>query len=91
MIRRFFLKIRPHIIPEMKLFFKKILPAGMILGCIIFLTDGNLIIRDTLWLYLFGVLLCVGGIYIMRIIAYLNYNIIKNKDLVKPDILIDKK
>ena len=90
MIRRFFVRIQPYIKPELRRFFYIILPAGMVLGLIIFLTDGDLVIRVPWKLYLLGVGLCVGGIYVMRIIAYLHYNIITRSELIKPDIYIDK-
>lgn len=88
MLRRVFARIQPHIVPETMMFFKRILPAGMILAFLIFLTDGNLIYRSSIKLYLLGLALCVGGLYIMRIMAYLIFKVVTGTNKVKQDLYI---
>lgn len=90
MLKKMWMRIQPHIIPEMLLFIKYILPIGMLLSFSIYLTDADYMEPDPFKLWLWGVLLCVGGIYIMRIIAYLIYNAITNIGEVAPDIYAGK-
>lgn len=85
------LRIQPHIIPELLIFLKYILPAGIVLSVSIFMTDADYVVPNHLILWAWGIGLCIGGIYMMRVIAFLIYNSITNISEVAPDIFSDKK
>ena len=83
-------KIIPHIIPELKLLFTTILPLGILLSLFFVFSEAFFIIRDVAYLFLYGVLLGVGGIYLMRITAYVILRIITQITYVIPDIYYDE-
>lgn len=82
--------IVPHIIPELKLFFTRILPLGILLAIFFWTSEAQYIIRDEIKLILYGVLLGVAGIYLMRITAYVIKRIIAQIPYVIPDIFYDE-
>lgn len=82
--------IVPHIVPELKLFFFKILPLGILLSLFFILSEAQYIIRNEIKLVLYGILLGVGGIYLMRITAYVIKRILTQIPYIIPDIFYDE-
>ena len=83
--------IIPHIIPEIKMLFFRILPFSILLSVLLFMqTEAFFIIRDELKLFLYGVLWSAAGIYLMRITAYVIWKIITQIQNVIPDIYVDE-
>lgn len=89
-MKRIFAKIVPHIIPELKMLFFKILPLGILLSVFFMMTEAQYIIRDDFKLILYGVLLSMAGLYLMRITAYVIKKIIVQIRSVIPDIYYDE-
>lgn len=89
-MKKMFRSIVPHIIPELKLLLFRILPLGMLLSVFFIFSEAQYLIRDELKLMLYGVLLGVGGIYLMRILAYFILRIITQIPYVIPDIYQDE-
>ncbi|GLR16700.1 hypothetical protein [Portibacter lacus] len=89
-MKKMFRNIVPHIIPEFKLLLFKILPAGMVLSIFFITSEAQYLIRDELKLILYGVLLGVAGIYLMRIIAYFILRIMTQIPYIIPDIFHDE-
>ncbi len=86
MIRRFFEQIRPYIRSETTAFFKFILPRGILLT-LVFMIYAIEYDNILLWKkFLFGFLCSVGGLYLMRIVAWLVKKVIIRKSKVIPDI-----
>ena len=83
-------KIIPHIIPELKLLFTLILPIGILLSFIFVSTEAQFIIRDIVQLFLYGLLLSIGGIYLMRITAYVILRVLTQIPYVIPDVYYDE-
>ena len=82
--------IIPHIIPELKLLFTRILPLAILLSIFFITSEAQFIIRSLEKLLLIGILLGVGGIYLMRITAYVIKRIIAQIPYVVPDIFYDE-
>lgn len=82
--------IVPHIIPELKLLFFRILPLGILLSIFFISSEAQYIMRDPLKLVLYGILLGVGGIYLMRITAYVILRILTQIPYVIPDVYYDE-
>ncbi len=82
--------IVPHIIPELKLFFFKILWLGILLGSIFYFTEAQHIIRSLPKLLLYGPLLGIAGIYLLRITAFVIKKVLCQIPFVIPDIYLDE-
>ena len=82
--------IVPHIIPELKMLFFRILPLGIILSVIFMMTEAQYIIREDFKLILYGILLSMAGIYLMRITAFVIKRVITQIRNVIPDIYFDE-
>ena len=82
--------VAPHIIPELKLFFFKILWLGILVGSIFWATEANNIIRDPLKLLLYGPMLGIAGIYLIRITAFVIRKVLCQIPFVIPDIYFDE-
>lgn len=84
-------RIVPHIVPELKLLFMKMLPLALLL-CWIFIlwTDAQYQIRNDLKLLLYGFLFTLAGMYLCRITAYVIKRIITNIHQVIPDFYYDE-
>ena len=79
-------RIIPHIIPELILFFTKILPGAIILALTIFSIKASNYFQSPFMMILIGTLTCVGGIYLMRITAYsVKSTLVRIKNII-PDI-----
>jgi len=89
-MKKMFRSIVPHIIPEFKLFLFRILPAGIVLSIFFIMSEAQYLIRDEIKLILYGVLLGVAGIYLMRITAYLILRILTQIPYIIPDIYHDE-
>jgi hypothetical protein len=89
-MKKMFRSIVPHIIPELKLLLFRILPLGMLLSLFFITSEAQYLIRDEIKLILYGVLLGVAGIYLMRILAYFILRIITQIPYVIPDIYQDE-
>lgn len=89
-MKKMFRSIVPHIIPELKLLLFRILPIGILLSVFFVFSEAQYLIRDPLKLLLYGVLLGVAGIYLMRITAYFILRIITQIPYVIPDIFHDE-
>ena len=85
-----FRSIIPHIIPEFKLLLFKILPLGILLSLFFITSEAQYLIRDDIKLILYGVLLGVLGIYLVRIIAYFVLRILTQIPYIIPDIFHDE-
>lgn len=88
-MKKMFRSIIPHIIPELKLLLFRILPLGILLSTFFIFSEAQYLIRDELQLILYGVLLGVAGIYLMRILAYFILRILTQIPYVIPDIFYD--
>ena len=82
--------IVPHIIPELKLFFSKILWLGILLGTIFYATEAKNIIRSDMKLLLYGPLLGIAGIYLVRITAFVIKKVLSQIPYIVPDIYYDE-
>jgi hypothetical protein len=83
-------RIIPHIIPEIILFFTRILPLGLFIALSLFSLKAYYHFQSPLKTILTGTLTCIGGIYLMRITAYaVKSTIIKIKNVI-PDIYYDE-
>ena len=91
MMKRMWLRIQPHIIPELLILIKYILPGSVLLSGTIFLTEADYIITNPCILWAWGIGLCIGGLYMMRLTAYIIYNTLTNISEVAPDIYSNKK
>ena len=89
-MKKMFRSIIPHIVPELKLLFFRILPAGMVLSIFFIFSEAQYLIRDEIKLVLYGVLLGVAGIYLMRCVAYLILRIMTQIPYIIPDIFQDE-
>ncbi len=89
-MKRMLRAIVPHIIPELKLFFTRILPLGILLSIFFITSEAQYIVRRLDWLIIYGIMLGVGGIYLMRITAYVIKRIIGQIPYVVPDIFYDE-
>ncbi len=89
-MKKMLANIVPHIVPELKLFFFKILPLGILLSLFFILSEAQYIIRNEIKLVLYGILLGVGGIYLMRITAYVIKRILTQIPYIIPDIFYDE-
>jgi hypothetical protein len=89
-MKRILAQIVPHIIPELKMLFFKILPLGILLSVFFMMTEAQFIIRDDFKLILYGVLLSMAGLYLMRITSYVIKKIITQIRSVIPDIYYDE-
>lgn len=83
-------RIAPHIVPEIKLFFFKILWLGILVGSLFWLTEAQYIIRSPLWLILYGPILGITGIYLVRITAFVIKRVITQIPYVIPDVYYDE-
>ena len=83
-------RIVPHIIPELILFFTKILPAAVIIALLLFVPRAMNYNPSMVKVIIYGILTCAGGIYLMRITAYAVKNtLIKIKNVI-PDVYYDE-
>jgi hypothetical protein len=89
-MKKMFRSIVPHIIPEFKLLLFRILPLGILLSLFFIFSEAQYLIRDILQLWLYGVLLGVAGIYLMRILAYFILRILTQIPYIIPDIYHDE-
>jgi len=89
-MKKMFRSIIPHIIPEFKLLLFKILPLGILLSVFFITSEAQYLIRDDIKLILYGILLGVIGIYLVRIIAYLVLRILTQIPYIIPDIFHDE-
>ena len=89
-MKKMFRSIIPHIIPEFKLLLFKILPLGILLSLFFITSEAQYLIRDDIKLILYGVLLGVLGIYLVRIIAYFVLRILTQIPYIIPDIFHDE-
>lgn len=81
--------IVPHIIPELKLLFTRFIPMALVLMWIFASTDAFYLIRSEFKLLLYGFLLSLAGIYLVRITAFVIKRIITQIPYVIPDIYFD--
>lgn len=89
-MKRILKSIVPHIIPELKMLFFRILPLSILLSVFFMMTEAQYIIRDDFKLILYGVLLSMAGLYLMRITSYVIWKIITQIRSVIPDIYYDE-
>lgn len=89
-MKRMLKKMVPHIIPETIMFFTKILPIAMILALFFYFGEAKYQIKSNFFLYLYGVLTFIAGIYLMRIIAYAVKKSILSIRNVIPDVYLDE-
>ena len=90
-MKKMFRAIVPHIIPELKLFFTHMLPLALLCSIIfIFGTDASHQIRSDFKVILFGVLLSLAGLYLLRITSYVVWRVITGIQRIIPDIFYDE-
>ena len=83
-------RIVPHIIPELILFFTKILPAAIVIALLLFYPQAVDYYQSDVKVIIYGILTCAGGIYLMRITAYaIKSTLIKIKNII-PDVYYDE-
>lgn len=70
MFRKMFASIKPHIVPETKAFFIKMLPLAILISWTFAMTSAGDVIKPMWKLALFSVLWSLVGLYLMRIIAF---------------------
>jgi len=86
-----FKAIVPRIIPELILLFTRMLPLAFVLsGIFIVGTDASYQIRSEFKLILYGVLLSLAGLYLLRITSYIVWRVITGIGRVVPDIYYDE-
>ena len=90
-MKRMIAKIVPHIVPELKLLFTRMIPLALII-CWIFIlfTDAQYQIRNDFKVILYGFLLTLAGLYLCRITAFVIKRILTSNHQVIPDIYYDE-
>lgn len=86
-----FRAIIPRIIPELILLFTRMLPLACILSIIFIVgTDASYQIRSEFKLILYGILLSLAGLYLLRITSYVIWRVITGIQRIIPDIYYDE-
>lgn len=86
-----FRAIVPHIIPELILLFTRMLPLACLVSFIFIMgTDAAYQVRSETSLIIYGVLLSLAGLYLLRITSYVVWRVIVGIGRVVPDIYIDE-
>lgn len=90
-MKKMFRAIIPRIIPELILLFTRMLPLAGLLSIIFIVgTDASYQIRSDFKLILYGVLLSLAGLYLLRITSYIVWRVITGIGRVIPDIYYDE-
>jgi hypothetical protein len=90
-MKRMFRAIIPRIIPELILLFTRMLPLACILSIIFIVgTDASYQIRSEFKLILYGILLSLAGLYLLRITSYVIWRVITGIQRIIPDIYYDE-
>ena len=89
-MKKMFRAVLPHIIPELKLFFFKILWLGILIGSLFWLTEAQYIMRSTERFLIYGPMLGIAGIYLVRITAFVIKKILCQISYVIPDVYYDE-
>ncbi len=83
--------IVPRIIPELILLFTRMLPIACLISFIFIVgTDASYQIRSELKLILYGVLLSLAGLYLLRLTSYVVWRVITGIGRIVPDIYFDE-
>lgn len=84
-------RIVPHIVPELKLLFTRMLPLSLLV-CFVFVfgTDAQYQIRNEMYVILYGVLLSLAGLYLIRITAFVIKRIVTSIHQVMPDYIYNE-
>ncbi len=86
-----FRAIIPRIIPELILLFTRLLPLACLISVIFIVgTDAAYQIRSEFKLILYGVLLSLAGLYLLRITSYVIWRVITGIGRIIPDIYFDE-
>ena len=86
-----FSAIVPHIIPELILLFTRMLPLACLVSLIFILgTDASYQIRSETKVILYGILLSLAGLYLLRITSYVIWRVITAIQKVIPDIYFEE-
>lgn len=86
-----FAAIVPRIIPELILLFTRLLPLAVVLSIVFILgTDASYQIRNPNLVILYGILLSLAGLYLLRITSYVIWRVITGIQNVVPDVFFDE-
>ena len=90
-MKKMFRAIVPRIIPELILLFTRLLPLACLVSIIFILgTDASYQIRTPIMVIVYGVLLSLAGLYLLRITSYVIWRVITAINQVIPDIYYDE-
>lgn len=90
-MKKIMAKIIPRIIPELILLFTRMLPLAVLVSIIFIIgTDASYQIRSEITLGVYGLLLSLAGLYLIRITSYVIWKIIIGVPNVVPDIFFDE-
>ena len=90
-MKKMFRAIIPRIIPELILLFTRLLPLACIVSIIFIVgTDASYQIRSDFKLILYGVLLSLAGLYLLRLTSYVIWRVITGIGKIVPDIYYDE-
>jgi hypothetical protein len=86
-----FRAIIPRIIPELILLFTRLLPLACLISFVFIAgTDASYQIRSDFKLILYGVLLSLAGLYLLRLTSYVIWRVITSIGRIVPDIYFDE-
>lgn len=90
-MKKMFRAIIPRIIPELILLFTRLLPLACILSIVFIMgTDAGYQIRSEFKLILYGILLSLAGLYLLRLTSYVIWRVITGINRIIPDIFYDE-
>lgn len=90
-MKKMFRAIVPRIIPELILLFTRLLPLACIVSIVFIVgTDASYQIRSDFKLILYGILLSLAGLYLLRLTSYVIWRVITGIGRIVPDIYYDE-
>ena len=90
-MKKMFRAIIPRIVPELIMLFTRMLPLSCLVSLLFVLgTDASYQIRTPIMVIVYGVLLSLAGLYLLRITSYVIWRVITAINQVIPDIFYDE-
>ena len=91
-MKKMFSAIGKRIVPELILLFTRMLPLACLISLVFILgTDASYQIRSETKVIIYGILLSLAGLYLLRITGYVIWRVITAIAKVVPDIFFDEK
>ena len=88
-MKKFFRNYGPVILAEIRFFFLRIVPICLVLATLFLLIyAGAFLNKDEVQIFFIGFLLNAGGIYLMRLVAWLVKRRLSRKPEVQEDIYV---